>query len=153
MQAVFYLAQREHVPIACSIDHNLRYMAAIASGPIAWEDVRSHLLVERLEGGLSYSELIDARTATPTWSSDQTREIVELLTTLSRKFTLGPTVVVVSSDIAFGMLRMLGILLEDICIVKPFRNYEAAEQWLQGPEACSNDNHHHGAEMLSTQTG
>ena len=52
--------------ITFSIDHEQRYMLAIASGPIAWEEVRSHLLVERLEGGLSYRELIDARTATPT---------------------------------------------------------------------------------------
>jgi hypothetical protein len=73
------------MPITCFFDHDLRTMVAIANGTIAWEEVRSHLLVERLEGGLSYSELIDARVATPAWSSDHAREIVELLTTFSRK--------------------------------------------------------------------
>ena len=140
------------MPITCSIDHDRRYMVAIASGPIAWEEVRSHLLVERFEGGLSYSELIDARAATPTWSSGQAREIVELLTTFSRKSALGPTAVVVSSDIAFGMLRMLEILLVDICIVKPFRDYEAAEQWLRDLKASRSDDHL-GAERLSTYIG
>ncbi|MEJ2690399.1 MAG: hypothetical protein P8130_10705 [Deltaproteobacteria bacterium] len=116
--------------ISHSIDHDRRYMTATAKGPISLEEVRSHLLVERLEGGLSYPELIDARDATPNWSSTQAREIVELLTSLGRESTLGPTVVVVSDDLGFGMLRMLEILLEDVCIVKPFRDYAAAEQWL-----------------------
>jgi hypothetical protein len=123
------------MPITCSIDHDRRYMAVIASGPISWNEVRSHLLVERLEGGLSYLELIDARAATPTWSSDQAREIVELLTTCGRKSALGPTAVVVSNDLAFGMLRMLEILIGDICVVKPFRDYEAAKKWLEELEA------------------
>ena len=77
-------------------------------------------------------ELIDGRAATPTWSSAQAREIVELLTTFGRKSALGPTAVVVADDLAFGMLRMLEILLEDVCIVKPFYDYDTAEQWLQG---------------------
>ena len=124
------------MPITCSIDHEQRYMVAIASGPITWEDVRSHLFNERFEGGLSYRELIDGRAATPTWSSTQAREIVTMLTSFGRKSELGPTAVVVSNDLSFGMLRMLEIMLEGVCIVKPFRVYEAAEQWLlQNPEA------------------
>jgi hypothetical protein len=140
------------MPITCFFDHDLRTMVAIANGTIAWEEVRSHLLVERLEGGLSYSELIDARVATPAWSSDHAREIVELLTTFSRKSALGPTAVVVSSDVAFGMLRMLEILLSDICVIKPFRDYEAAEQWLRELDASRSDDHR-GAEKLLTNTG
>jgi hypothetical protein len=136
------------MPITSSIDHDLRYMVAIASGPITWEEVQSHLLVERFEGGLSYSELIDARAATPIWSTNQAREIVELLTTFSRKSVLGPTAVVVSSDIAFGMLRMLEIMLEDICIVRPFRDYEAAEQYLRDLKASRSDDYR-GAEKLA----
>jgi len=123
------------VAITFSIDHKQRYMLAIASGPIAWEEVRSHLLVERLEGGLSYRELIDARTATPTWSPAQAREIVALLTTLGRKSALGPTPVVVSSEMALGMMRMLEVMIEDVCSVKPFRDYEDAEQWLLEQES------------------
>jgi hypothetical protein len=118
--------------ITHSIDHDHRYMKATASGPVDWEEARTHLLDERREGGLSYAELIDARSATPTWSTTQAREIVKLLESLGRESRLGPTAVVVSSDFAFGMLRMLEILLEDVCIVRPFRDYDAAEQWLRG---------------------
>ncbi|MFZ5770404.1 MAG: hypothetical protein ACOY4W_03170 [Thermodesulfobacteriota bacterium] len=76
--------------ITCSIDRDQGYMVAIATGPIGWEEVRTHLLAERLAGGLSYRELIDARTAVPTWSSAQAREIVSLLTNFGRKSVLGP---------------------------------------------------------------
>ena len=119
--------------ITCAIDHDLGYMEAIANDPIGWEEVRTHLRAERFEGGLSYRELIDARAAAPTWSAAQAREIVALLTAFGRKSVLGPTAVVVSSEFAFGMMRMLEILLEDVCIVKPFRDYDAAVQWLLDP--------------------
>lgn len=119
------------MPITCSIDYDRRYMEATATGPIGWEEILSHLLDERLKGGLSYPELIDACAATPTWSSAQAREIVALLTSYNRESALGPTAVVVSSDLAFGMIRMLEILLDDVCIVKPFYHYDDAKQWLQ----------------------
>ncbi len=118
--------------ITHSIDHTHRYMKATASGPVDWEDARTHLMAERREGGLSYAELIDARSATPTWSTTQAREIVGLLKTLGQESRLGPTAVVVSSDLAYGMMRMLEILLEDVCIVRPFRDCDAAEEWLRG---------------------
>ena len=121
--------------ITCSIDHDQRYMTVFASGLITWEEIRSHLLVERFEKGLSYRELIDGRDAIPAWSSGQAREIVTMLTAFGRKSALGPTAVLVSHDVAFGMLRMLEILLEDVCLVKPFYDYEAAKQWLLKPEA------------------
>lgn len=119
------------MPFDCSIDHDCRFMEAIVSGPIGLEEIRTHLFAERLEGGLSYLELIDARAAVPTISPAQIREIVSLLTAFGRESALGPTAVVVSSDFAFGMLRMLEIMLEDVCVVKPFRDYDAAVQWLR----------------------
>jgi hypothetical protein len=118
------------MPIVSSLYHDRKTMIAVASGPVSWEEVKLHLFEERFEDGLSYSELIDARTATPTWSSAQSREFVDLLTAFGAKTTLGPTAVVVSDDFSFGMLRMLEILLEHICIVKPFHDYGEAEQWL-----------------------
>lgn len=119
------------MPITSIIDHDLYYMEVFAGGPIGWEEVKTHLLEERLERGLSYRELIDARAATPAWSAAQAREIVALLSTFGRKSALGPTAIVVSSEFAFGMIRMLEILLEDVCIVKPFHDYDEAAQWLR----------------------
>jgi hypothetical protein len=117
--------------ITHSVDHDRRELVAIAIGAIGYEEVRTHLLVERREGGLSYAELIDARSATPTWSTAEARTIVTMLTAFGRESVLGPTAVVVSTELAYGMLRMLEIMLEDVCIVRPFLDYAAAEQWLR----------------------
>jgi len=113
------------------VDHDRRELVATATGPVSYEEVRNHLLVERQEEGLSYPEIIDARAATPAWSAAEAREIVTLLEAFGRKSVLGPTAVVVSSDVAYGMIRMFEILLQDVCVVRPFRDYAAAEQWFK----------------------
>jgi hypothetical protein len=44
--------------------------------------------------------------------------------------TLGPTAVLVSDDVAFGVIRMLEVLVEDICEVRSFRDEQEARAWL-----------------------
>jgi hypothetical protein len=61
----------------------------------------------------------------------QARAIVALLTTFGQKSALGHTAVVVFDVLAFGMKRMFEILLEDVCIVKPFYEFDTAEQRYQ----------------------
>lgn len=119
------------MPITSTIDHDRQYMASTATGLITWEEVRDHLLDERRDGGLCYPEIIDARTAKPIWSSAQARDIVALLNLLGRESALGPTAVVVASDLALGMLRMIEIMLDDVCLIRPFQDAKAAEQWLR----------------------
>ena len=115
------------------VDHERPYLEAVATGLVEAEEVRAHLLEESRRHALSYPELVDARAATPNWSSSEAREIVELLRSLGRESTLGPTAVVVSTDFAFGMLRMLEILVDDTCSVRPFRSFKEARDWLSGP--------------------
>ena len=78
-------------------------------------DIREHLLRERDERGLAYHELIDASGATAVFSSSDVRETVEILRKLGREGALGPTAVVVSNDVTYGMFRMLQMLLDDVC--------------------------------------
>jgi hypothetical protein len=75
-------------------------------------------------------ELIDARNAEPIWSSLQTRDIVALFNFLGRESSLGSAAVIVSSDLAMGMMNMLAMMLGHICTIKTFRDCGAAEQWL-----------------------
>ena len=79
---------------------------------------------------LAYPELVDARKADLELSPADVRQIVSILQTLSRESPLGKTAVVVSTDLAYGMMRMLSILVEDYCSVSPFRNLDEANNWL-----------------------
>ena len=77
-----------------------------------------------------HRELIDARRAVVRLSSAEAQEIVELLRSLSRSHPLNRIAVVVSTDVAYGVMRMLQTLVEDVCVVQPFRDLAEAERWL-----------------------
>ena len=117
--------------ITCTFLHEQNYLKVIASGPITFEEVRTHLLIERHEHGLAYPELIDAGTATPSWTSAQAREIVSQVTSIAKESALGPTAIVVSDAHSYGMIRMLEILLDQVCILRPFYHYDEAVKFLQ----------------------
>ncbi len=118
------------VPITLVSDPAKRRINAHASGSIALADVERHLDEEQRLGGLAYAELIDARDATAVLSSADVRQIVDQLRWLAKDHTLGPAAVVVSNDVTYGMLRMLEILIEDVCLVRPFRDAAEARAWL-----------------------
>jgi hypothetical protein len=114
-----------------SIDREHCELLVVAEGRITFEDVRHHLEEERDAGGLAYPELIDARSAIPDLSSEDVRQIVRLLERLGCSGRLGPTAVVVPTAFAYGLMRMLEIQVEPVCVIRPFRDYDAAVQWLR----------------------
>jgi hypothetical protein len=116
--------------ITATYDHRARRVTARATGVVTIEEIRDHLEEERQEPGLAYSELFDARGAVPDFVPADARVIVALLRWLGERTKLGPTAVVVDSDFAFGIARMVEMLVEDVCVVKPFRNERDAEKWL-----------------------
>ena len=118
------------MPITATYDHPHRRVLARAEGRVTIEEIRDHLEEERQEPGLAYAELIDGRDAVPDFSAADVRVLVALLRWLGEKTRLGPTAVLVETDLQFGMVRMVEILVEDVCLVKPFRNVLDAERWL-----------------------
>jgi hypothetical protein len=111
-------------------DRDRNAMFTIAEGPIALKDICVHIEEERAQNGLGCAELIDARSASPAVSPEDVRTLVALLRKWSELHKLGPTAVVVSTELAYGMLRMLDILVEQFCVIRPFRDMEMAQRWL-----------------------
>ena len=118
------------MPIIATFDHQHRRVTARVEGRVTLEEIREHLEEERQEPGLAYSELIDARGSVPLFDSADVRVLVAWLRWLGERTRLGPTAVVVDSDLEYGMVRMVEILVEDVCKVKPFRDKLDAELWL-----------------------
>ena len=112
------------------IDHAHRRVLVKAEGTISLNDIRAHLEEERVGIGLTYDELIDARGFSTDISQQAVHTIVAVLRRLGKESRLGPTAVIVDSDVGYGMLRMLSVLVEDVCQVQPFRQQEEAEKWL-----------------------
>jgi hypothetical protein len=118
--------------ITFSVSDSNRLVRARAEGPISLDDIRAHIEEERLAGGLPHRELIDGRGATPAFTSEEVRSVVAILRQLGNDSRLGPTAVLVDSQVGYGMLRMFEALLDDVCAVRPFYRQDEAEQWLAG---------------------
>ena len=120
------------MPVTHLVNHDRREMRATASGPVTMDDIRQHLVEERRDKGLPYRELIDATRATVAFSAADTRRTVDLVRTLGHEGALGPTAIVVGDEVSYGMVRMLELLLDGVCELRPFRSLQAAEHWLAG---------------------
>jgi hypothetical protein len=118
------------MPIILGVDHECKQVDAVAVGPVTYADVENHLLTEKHFGGLAYKEYIDGRCAGVLFTPAEIRQIVTLLRRLGQESKLGPTAVLVPTNIAFGLMRMLEILVEDVAVVRPFRDEQEARGWL-----------------------
>ena len=117
--------------IGHSVDMKQRLVTTVAEGMVSVADVREHLSSEQRDSALPFRELIDARHAWIDFSPAEVRELVDLLRSLSIQHYLGPTAVIVSSPVAFGVMRMLETLVKDVCVVRPFRDFAQAESWVR----------------------
>jgi hypothetical protein len=117
--------------IGYSVDAKQRLVTTVAEGMVSVAEVRKHLSSEQRDSALPFRELIDARHAWIDFSPAEVRELVDLLRSLSIQHYLGPTAVVVSSPVAFGVMRMLEALVEDVCVVRPFHDVAQAESWIR----------------------
>lgn len=123
------------MPSRFELDSKRQRLITTAEGDIYLADVMDHLAKERQGQALGYVELVDATNARAHLSPNDIREIVSVLRRFSREYKLGPTAVVVPSDLGYGMMRMLGILVEEYCKVEPFRSVKEAEAWLDQIQA------------------
>jgi hypothetical protein len=116
--------------LTLTVDHARRRVFTRATGDVTLEQVLAHIREEQNAAGLGYSEVIDARGFRPELTSADVRIIVDTLHQLSKQTSLGPTAVIVDSDVGFGMMRMLQILMEDVAALRPFRQESEATEWL-----------------------
>ena len=119
------------MPITYTIDSTRRWLFTVAKGTVTYSQVEAHLGKERDDNGLPFTEFIDATQATADLSAEEVRQVVDLLRDLGRHNALGPTAVVTGDDVSYGIMRLLEILVEDVCDIRPFRDRGEAEEWLK----------------------
>ena len=61
--------------------------------------------------------------------------VVDLIRRLAQDSAMGAAAIIVNSELAFGMLRILEMMVEDVCSIRPFRRPEDAEASL--PDSSS----------------
>jgi hypothetical protein len=118
------------MPLRHHIDHARRRMETVAEGAVTWQDLQEHWAAELADNAEGYPELVDGSRAVVEFTSEDVRRMVELLRQASLRQALGPTAVVVRTDLGYGMIRMFGLLVEPFCEIVPFRDRATAESWL-----------------------
>ena len=119
------------MPIHYSIDPADGRMTTRADGVVTFHDINAHLDVEQRNRDLHRSELIDARGATTDLTAEQVRRLVRRAADMLRITDLGPTAIVTTNDVVYGMARMYSILAEGVgANAEAFRDMDSAKRWL-----------------------
>lgn len=119
------------MPVTFKVDHDRNWVYAKAEGLISLAEIKQHLEEERHAHGLAYPELVDARAAIVSLSCAEIYQLIDVIRDLAQQeHRLGATAIVVSSDVNYGILRMMETLLQDTTQLRPFRDFHAAEAWV-----------------------
>lgn len=107
------------------------WLVTTADGLVTLDDINAHLNLEERNRDLSRPELIDARNATTNITADQVRRLAQRAAEMLSRVRLGPTALVTTNDVVFGMTRMYLVFAERAgAVVEVFRDIDAANAWL-----------------------
>jgi hypothetical protein len=125
------------VPFRYAIDHALRRTIVTGEGDSSYDEVKD--MVEQVTSDPDYDPagplLVDCRGLTYLASYEDALRYRDLLVGLKSKFR-GPIAVVVTGAARYGVTRIVSSLLDLADIhLSAFQNLEAAERWLEAPDA------------------
>jgi len=119
--------------IRYSVDRFHRRLIAHADGVLTFDDIDAHLDEEQRNRDLDVPELFDARGASTTLTTEQVERLVGRAVDMLRVTDLGPTAIVTTNDVLYGMARMYAVLAEGAgAPADVFSDMSAALRWLDG---------------------
>ncbi len=128
---MFLREQGSEVPITFLVDAPRRRIRTTVEGSVTVDEVGTHFETLVHDQVIAYGDFIDAQKAKgPGWFSADVRRAAELVRNLRGDRALGPRAVLVSSSAAFGMVRMLSVLLTPWMTMEVFRDEDSANEWL-----------------------
>src|SRR5215510_12813208 len=100
------------MPIQSTYDPEQDILLTKADGHVSFEDIQTHLDQEIAARAERHRELFDATGASTDLTSDEVKQLVSRLGQMMKRGPFGPTAVIATNDMFFGMARMLAILSE-----------------------------------------
>jgi hypothetical protein len=117
--------------IRYSIDGIHRRLVTRADGVLTFHDINAHLDVEQRNRDLDLPELFDARGATTNLTTEQVHRLVSRAANMLRVTDLGPTAIVTTNEVLYGMARMYAVLVEGAgAPADVFSDVVSAIRWL-----------------------
>ena len=119
------------MPITATVEHTRGRLYTRAMGLITYEELRYHLTETRALTARGYPELFDASGAEAEMSIAQIQSLSNMSGEMFSRGELGPTAIVVTGRMLFGMTRMYEKLNTDsMSPVHIFLEVPPAEAWL-----------------------
>jgi hypothetical protein len=124
------------MPIAYSHDPLHGLIRTVVTGRVTPPEVADYFHKIKAETWYPAPSLTDCREASANMSVDELREITDYFRQFDLHVRRFPIAVVVSSNMAYGLVRMTGLLLDEAANIRPFQDIERAMDWL-GPKLQS----------------
>jgi hypothetical protein len=118
------------MPIEYAYDSEKQLLTTIVSGDVGRHETAEYFRQVSREPWFPAPSLTDVRGASASLPSAEVRSMVELFRELGPRIREVPIAVLVDSDISYGLVRMLQLLLEESVTLRPFRDREKALHWL-----------------------
>ena len=101
------------------------------SGAVGYAQMVLHLQEHERAGVLARPQVVDAREATLALSAAEVQAFASLTRELRLRTSVGPTAVVATADLVYGIARMYGAF-DDSDSFAVFRSMAEAEAWIGG---------------------
>jgi hypothetical protein len=118
------------MPITYSFDAAQDLIHTAVTGDVRPGAIEDHLRAICAEPWFPAPALVDTRLAEANISSAEIRAVVEVFRKLGPRFNHAAIAVIVGSDVAFGLVRMIELMLDDVITITPFRDTASALAWL-----------------------
>lgn len=121
------------MPLTYTVSHRHRLVTAIATGPVAAEEI-SHCLVGMAEqGALAYAKLFDATAMEGAWSEQAVRSFAAFSKVQGGLRRLGPLAIVIGSVSQRARAALYVRTSTARRSVRLFTDRQAAQRWLDEP--------------------
>lgn len=125
------------MPITYAYDATASVIHTVVTGDVRLRAIAEHLDAIGAEPWFPAPALVDTRQAAPNIPSDEVRSVVEMFRRLGPQLNGVPIAVLVSSDVAFGLVRMMELMLDDVVTIAPFRDAASARRWIDESRASA----------------
>lgn len=112
-------------------------LETVFSGEIRFADVAAFLQEAQAQPWFPAPSINDVSAVHPTIPTSEVRAIADLVRGIGPRLAGVPFAVVVSSPVLFGLVRMVELLVDDVALIKPFRDRDSARAWLANPQVES----------------
>jgi hypothetical protein len=121
------------MPIRFIYNSEMKILFTTAEGVISFEEVQAHLDCEWLAQRVASREFVDASAASTNLTSQEAKKLAARVLEMAKQQEFGPTAIVTSDNVLFGMASMAGIIseLRGGPAIGVFRSISEGLSWLR----------------------